>query len=119
VQVGLAAGKPLGQGKRIPGFHQDMEAPTLDLRVLAAVRLDDFGRLCHGFAFVRRVLDEPCPGLLVANRRPKCRLRPGHRLFDPLRQLAQPGLEDGSLRLGVGGKRVEAPPQLLFGLDQP
>jgi len=119
VQVGLAAGKPLRQWKRIPGFHQDMEAPALDLRVLAAVRLDDFGRLCHGFAFVRRVLDEPCPGLLAANRPPKRHLRPGHRLFDPFRQLAQPGLEDGSFRLGVGGKRVEAPPQLLLGLDQP
>lgn len=119
MQVGLAAGKPLRQWKRIPGFHQDMEAPTLDLGVLAAVRLDDFGRLCHGFALVRRVLDEPCPGLLAEKQGLKRRLRPGHRLFDPFRQLAQAGLEDGSFRLGVGGKRVEAPPQLLLGLDQP
>jgi hypothetical protein len=48
VQIGLAAGKSLGERKRITGLHQHMEAPALDLRALAPVWFDDFGRLGHG-----------------------------------------------------------------------
>jgi hypothetical protein len=48
VQIGLAAGKSLGKRERITGLHQHMEAPALDLRALAPVWFDDFGRLAHG-----------------------------------------------------------------------
>ena len=47
VQVGFAPGQPLGEREGIAGFHEHVQPPALDLRLVAAVRLDDLGRLSH------------------------------------------------------------------------
>jgi hypothetical protein len=41
------------------------------------------------------------------------------RLIYALCELSEPGVEDGSLGLGVGCQGVQAPPELLFRLQQP
>jgi hypothetical protein len=41
VQVGLALGDSLGEWERVPGLHEDMEPPTLDLPALVVFSFED------------------------------------------------------------------------------
>ncbi len=47
MEVGFAPGQPLGKRQGIAGFHEHVQAPALDLRLVAAVWLDDLCRLSH------------------------------------------------------------------------
>src|SRR2546423_6531212 len=58
VQVGFAACETLGERERIAGLHQDVQAPTFDLRALAPFDLGCLDPLAHG-ASVRLSSDEP------------------------------------------------------------
>ena len=47
VEIRFAGGQPLRERKGVSGFHQDVQAPALDLRSLAAVPLKDLSHLAH------------------------------------------------------------------------
>ncbi len=118
VQVGLASSQPLRERERIPGFHQHVQPPALDLGLVAAVRLDDLGRLSHDVirspSHRRTLLDFVCRESLR-----EAALGARKRLIQALCQLPQPGLEDRSLCLRIGRQRVQATAKFLFGLKQP
>jgi hypothetical protein len=56
---------------------------------------------------------------LFAEGRPENGLGTREGLIYALCELSQPGIEDGSLGLGVGRQRVQPPPQFLLGLQEP
>jgi hypothetical protein len=115
VQVGFAAGQPLGEREGIPGFHEHVQAPAFDLRLVAAVRLDDLCRLSHDLIRSpshRRTL----PRFVGWEAVSQTALGTRERLIYALCQLSEPGVEDCSLGLCVGPKRLQAPAQLLLGL---
>src|SRR5262249_53213273 len=68
MQIGVAARETLREREGVSRFHQDVKAPALDLRALAAVRFDDFRRLAHRLP-IGHLVDEPCRGLFAGNSR--------------------------------------------------
>src|SRR5438105_4002020 len=58
MEVGLATGEALGERQRVASFHQDVQAPALDLGPLAPFDLGCLDPVAHG-ASVRLPRDEP------------------------------------------------------------
>ena len=81
--------------------------------------VDQLGRISHGARAVRAAKDEPCAGLLVEEIRVRTSRGRESSLVDAARELGEPRLERGALRLRLGDEGAERAPEVGVGVRDP
>src|SRR5438105_128003 len=130
MEVGLAAGEALGERQRVAGFHQDVQAPALDLGPLAPFDLGCLDPVAHG-ASVRLPRDEPSRAKVGAlpthfgqsgeltGARAEALARTREQLVHTPRELGEAGLEHRSLRVRLRHQGLGTAAKLRLHVAEP